>query len=522
LARFDYPPRGNQQAEDLCRGGEGRCALGARRSPAHRLKEVPLTKSALYLRAQGARAAAASLASAAALIAVAFFAAPAARADAAAVRTPDIAGVALHPWRMGPDATPIPFWPLRDPKQRERIFSAIQAMGVKHARVDLRWYMVEPWVKGVRDWNEFDAIHSSAQAHGVTLLPMVAMPPAWANGGGGAWRFPRNPKDFEDFLTAAIERYPDIPAWEIWNEPNLPVFSQPAVDPAKFVALLEAAHNAKLRAGSSAQIVSGGLLSSLNGTRDFFEAMVKLHAFDYVDGFGIHPYSPPDPMHPSSAFLQVPWFHDRLEQIGKPGMGIWITEYGASTSAVNTEYGPPMNGAQQADRLRDAFAIASRWPWVKNLTWYEFEDLCSDPLDVMCNFGLVHDDLSPKPSSAAMGDVVRGDVPKLASSVTLRGAGVRKMRAGRPLSLTGRLGMVAAEQPAGAVTLTLSRAPRAGAAYRRRRAMRLATGDGRFATTLRGLAPGRWRFVATYPGSADYDASRSDPVTVVVKPRRPR
>ena len=49
-----------------------------------------------------------------------------------------IGGVALHPWRLGPDTTPLPFWPLRDPTERERIFSAIQAMGIRNARVDLR------------------------------------------------------------------------------------------------------------------------------------------------------------------------------------------------------------------------------------------------------------------------------------------------------------------------------------------------------------------------------------------------
>jgi hypothetical protein len=433
-----------------------------------------------------------------------------------------IAAVALHPWRLGPDTTPLPFWPLRDPTQRERIFSAIQAMGIRNARVDLRWYQVESRIKGIRDWSEFDAIHSSAQAHGVTLLPMVAMPPSWANGGGGAWTFPRNPKDFEDFMVAALGRYPDIPAWEVWNEPNLLGFSQPTVDPAKFVEMLAAAHRAKLRAESHAKIVSGGLLSTGPDARQFFEQMVRLHAFDYVDGFAIHPYGPPPPDEPGSAMLNVPYFHDRLVQIGKPNMGIWLTEYGASTSAVHSEYGPPMDGQEQAERLRAAFAMAARWPWVENLTWYEFQDLCTDPADVMCNFGIVREDMSRKPSAAALEDIVQGELPKLTSRITLarvRSSSRRARLSGTPtLSFRGLVDVIGADRVTRPVTVRLSWAPDADRRPVRRRVLRLSAEGGRFVATLRDPKPGFWLAVATYAGSDESERAESEPVTAVVKP----
>ena len=437
-----------------------------------------------------------------------------------------LGGVALHPWRLGPDTTPLPFWPLRDPAKREAIFSAIQAMGIKNARVDLRWYMVEPLIKGVRDWSEFDAIHKSAMAHGVTLLPIVAMPPSWANGGGGAWTFPKRPQDFEDFMTAAIERYPDIPAWEIWNEPNLIAFSQPVVDPAKFVDLLAAAHRAKLRAESGTTIISGGLLSTGSDAKQFFEQMIKLHAFDYVDGFAIHPYGPAAPDALYSPFLGLPYFHDRLVQIGKPNVGIWLTEYGASTSAVYSEYGPPMDGTEQASRLRSAFAIATRWPWVKDLIWYEFQDLCTDPNDVMCNFGVVREDMSPKPAAGALYDVVHGQLPKLQSTITLRGARTPAKRsrnpARRPMYFSGKVQAVGADRPPSPITLTLTWARDARSRPAKRRTIELKADDGRYFTMLNRPKPGYWRAVATVPGTSDYDASKSDPVTVVVKKPRTR
>jgi polysaccharide biosynthesis protein PslG len=392
-------------------------------------------------------------------------------------------------------------------------------------RVDLRWRSVEPLIKGVDDWGEFDAIHNGAQAHGITLLPIVAMPPDWANGGRGVWAYPDNPKDFEDFMVTALKRYPDIPAWEIWNEPNLPAFSEPNVDVGKFVELLAAAHNAKERAGSSTQIVSGGLSSGGVDVMQYFEDMIRLHAFDYVDGFGIHPYSFVAPDSPEAFYLRVPKFHDRLVQIGRPNVGIWITEYGAPTSTHFNEYGPPIGDAEQAARLNSAFAVASRWPWVKNLTWYEFQDLCEDPTNFMCNFGVVREDMSPKPAATALKSIAAGKVPKIDSEIDL--GRVRNVaRLGRrylkpPLPISGTLDTPGAQGAPYTVKLTMSWAPRRGAQAARTRTFMVNASGGQFSTTMTRMRPGYWRIVASYPGSADYTASSSSPEGVVVKrPRR--
>jgi hypothetical protein len=456
-------------------------------------------------------------------------AAPPACADAssAGAHGAEIAGVTVHPWRLGPDTTPLPFWPLRDPALRERAFSEMQAMAVRTARVDLRWYQVESKLKGLQDWSEFDAIHATAQAHGITLLPMVAMTPDWANGGRGIWSFPDNPQDFEDFMTAAIKRYPDIPAWEIWNEPNFGYFSKPVVDVGKFVELLAAAHRAKLRAGSSAAIVSGGLATCGQDAVRFFEDMVRLHAFDYVDGFAIHAYSPRAPADARSFFLKLPHFHDRLVQIGKPGIGVWITEYGAPTSTKANVYGPAFGDDEQAARLRSAYAIAARWPWVRNLTWYEFEDPCVDPANVECNFGLLRADYTQKPAYTDLKSIANGNLPRIPSQISIgvakaakpaRAGTIRKRQAQRPVVVRGTLetaGLAGANAP---ITLTLSWSATPTGAVRKTRRLALRASGGAFVATLRNLTPGSWRAVAEYRGSGDYQASSSAPLTVVVKP----
>jgi len=56
-------------------------------------------------------------------------------------------------------------------------------------------------------------------------------------------------------------------------------------------------------------------------------------------------------------------------------------------------------------------ALAGRYDWIENLTWYEYRDSNTGSRDPEANFGLVHSDLSPKPAYTAMRDVVAGQVP---------------------------------------------------------------------------------------------------------------
>ena len=454
--------------------------------------------------------------------------------DVPQTRTGEVAGVALHPWRMGADdPTPLPVWPLDDPRLRELVFAKLESLGIRQARVDMRWYEVEPRLKGLRDWAEFDAIHAAARAHRVALLPIVAMPPEWANGNGGPWTYPVRPKDFEDFMAAALNRYPDIRAWEIWNEPNLPLFSTPKVDSAKFVELLVAAARARDRVASPAKIVSGGLSQAGVDPFKFFEEMIRHGAFDHVDGFGIHPYTPSPPGSRHSFFLKLPRFHKRLVEIGRPHVRLWLTEFGAPHSTQDNNYGPAFDEHEQAARLRSAFTIASRWPWVANVTWYEMQDNCADPANAECNFGLIRLDFSEKPSYAAMKELLDGPLPRIASRITLgrvKASAGKKSRAksrktGRPrgrrrapqFPVGGAVETAGAEGNVGSVRLELAWSRRRNGPFRRVRTLRLRIKDGRYATVLKRPRKGHWRLVATYSGSGSHEAAASPPLVLRVK-----
>jgi polysaccharide biosynthesis protein PslG len=415
----------------------------------------------------------------------------------------DIAGVALHPWRM------------ENPDVRERTFADIAASGARWARVDLSWNFVEPHGPALAadrgNWSAMDAIVRTADRHGVTLLPILGHTPPWASAERDPWAHP-DVRRFADFFAAALRRYPQIPAWELWNEPNLSLFAKPQPDPVRFVELLRTARNTRDRLGSTAKLVSGGLSSG--GEIDIFDwvdQMALQGGLELVDGLGVHPYSVEEPDDPDGWLLRLEALHAQLAELGRADLPLWLTEYGGPSISTANGYAPALTEEQQAHRLRLAFAVATRWPWVANLTWYEYRDSCVDPVNPECNFGLVRADLSPKPAYGALREVVAGVTTKLRPRLVLRSrverAGTRMRRRmrgwGGPshrVALWGALFLPGSSSPMTRITARLE-----GRGIRPR-TFSIAVRHGFFfrSLSLRGASPRG--VVARYAGSSEFES----------------
>jgi hypothetical protein len=400
----------------------------------------------------------------------------------------DIAGVAVHPWRMD------------NPQLLERTFAGIAATGVRWVRVDMKWLDVEPdgpaLAAGHPDWSQMDAIVAAAERHGLELLPIVAYVPPWANHRDEPWAYPDS-RPFEDFFAAALRRYPAIEAWELWNEPNFGVFAKPFPDPAGFVALLRSARRAANRVGSDAKLVSGGLAPGQ--PIDIFEwvdAMARLGGLELIDGLGVHPYSPLEPDDPRSWMMRLRELDRRLASLGRPELPLWLTEYGAPSSPVPNGYGPASSEEAQAQRLRLGFALASRLPFVENMIWYEYRDGCADPTVAECAFGLVRDDLSPKPALEAMHEVVGGATARLRPRLGLSSGRLRRVRL---VTVRGSLVLPGTARPRTRVVLRLLRR---GLPPRR---IRVNVQGGTFRARLTRPGRRRWTIEARYRGSPAYE-----------------
>jgi polysaccharide biosynthesis protein PslG len=344
-----------------------------------------------------------SLLAAAMLLTVAALAAPTAHARPAS----EIAGVALHPWM------------LHDGMTRERVFTQIADTGAKWVRIDVPWAWVEEHSHGHADWHAVDNVIRSAEFHGLKPIGIVAYTPEWASPTGDQWTYP-DPQPFEEYFAALLRHYPEIQAWELWNEPNFERFSKPSVDPAGFVRFLRSARKVRDAVGSHAKLISGGVAPG--GAMDIFSWVDQIAlrgGLNLIDGLGVHPYSGVSPDDTRSWMMQLEALHRRLGKLGRPDLPLWLTEYGAPSISVANGYGPPLTEAQQADRLRKAFALATRFDWIENLTWYEFQDEASNSGDPEDNFGMVRGDLTPKPAYHAFREVVAGATVKLRPKLTL-------------------------------------------------------------------------------------------------------
>ena len=108
--------------------------------------------------------------------------------------------------------------------------------------------------------------------------------------------------------------------------------------------------------------------------------MARLGGLELVDGLGIHPYS-------AVAARRSPRLDDAARRhcttaspfSAGPTCTLWLTEYGAPAFPAASGWGPALSEEAQAQRLRLAFALATRLHFVENLTWFEYRDSCADP-----------------------------------------------------------------------------------------------------------------------------------------------
>jgi hypothetical protein len=135
-------------------------------------------------------------------------------------------------------------------------------LGVTWVRDDLSWANVEA-TRGTYDWAPFDAVVASANAHGLSVVPILDFTPAWSRPAGCSSQAcaPSDPTAFAAFARAAARRYASksVRTWEIWNEPNVVSFWQPSPDAVAYGRLLVAASTAIKSVDGRATVVSGGL-----------------------------------------------------------------------------------------------------------------------------------------------------------------------------------------------------------------------------------------------------------------------
>ena len=244
--------------------------------------------------------------------------------------------------------------------------TALAATGASIARSDALWELAEPQppVGGVHhyDWSFDDHIAGSLASHRLRWLPIIDYAAVWAQSNESVLHSPpRSAAEYAQFATAFAGRYgrggsfwsghPALPAepvetYEIWNEPDNPVFWKPGPDPGGYADLYLQARAAIKTVDPTAYVIVGGLTAPAT----FLPAMAAARPglAETVDGVAVHPYGPG----PSAVLHGVQRARAALKSVGMGSVPLYVTEVGWTTSPAGALSWAPA-------RLRGRYLIST-------------------------------------------------------------------------------------------------------------------------------------------------------------------
>jgi len=166
------------------------------------------------------------------------------------------------------------------------------------------------------NWSYLDHFMTATAQEGITVMPVLFDPPASMTSApaAGALRGNYPPTDLGaigDFGAMLAAHYgtngsfwaenPQVPrhpitAWQIWNEPNLPVYWQPAPNAAAYVQMLRLASQKIKAVDPNAEIITAGLPDSrIKGSVPllrYIKQMYRAGAAGAFDTLAVNGYAP--------------------------------------------------------------------------------------------------------------------------------------------------------------------------------------------------------------------------------------
>jgi hypothetical protein len=306
---------------------------------------------------------------------------------------------------------------------------ALHSVGVKVARLDADWRLIEPKapVNGVHtyDWAGYDEMVATLARRGIRWYPVVAYSATWSGTIPGAWRSPPASIDaYAEYARALVKRYgrggtfwagrPElsyhpVTEWQIWNEQNGSYFWPSTPDPARYADLYAAARTQIKSVDANARVVVGGLIA-----RDgfaFLKGMLDARPSLQLDAVGVHAYA----VHASGTLQWMRSARDWLRTLGRPDVPIEVTEYGWTTAGtINLA-----SDAQRAQWIKDVMNGAAAIPGIDRLILHTWVSRETDPLNGEHWYGIMHPNLTPTLSLTAFTDALAAVVaPIVAPTAT--------------------------------------------------------------------------------------------------------
>lgn len=234
---------------------------------------------------------------------------------------------------------------------------------------------------GSINWAEsFTATHDDfyerATAAGLRCMPVVYGATAYMTGGTPSPTTAPSSGQRADWaarVAQIAERWSDLDAIEIWNEPNHPA-AWGTPDAASFAALLAATYSAVKAVNADLPVISGGVSAVLEPPPDggyisayqFVASLLAAGGADYLDGIGVHPYPSANSTVASGLFLTILNGVRYAQLLAGDTTPLWVTELGASTGPGSAPVGAYVaREEQQAVTLQYHAGICEQQPDVQ-------------------------------------------------------------------------------------------------------------------------------------------------------------
>lgn len=294
--------------------------------------------------------------------------------------------------------------------------------GVTFLRNDLTWASVER-EPGVYDFagSRFDELVSTAEALGLRILFILD----YGNPLYGETRAvidEEGRRAFAAFAAAAASRYGGRGhGWEIWNEPNLVQFwnsSGGGPNPHLYSALVRETVTALRAVDPDGEIVAGALFFGfpeavealslgIAGPR-FLEAVAASGALSLADGVSLHFYRFGVP---ESVAIDIESARAILERSCYP-RPLWSGEWGYSTydpdaPATGFNFLPAVSLERQASYIARMLLFNYHLGVRRSVIFKDRDEHGPDPGNIEHHWGLMFEDLSPKPSLDAVATLTK-------------------------------------------------------------------------------------------------------------------
>ncbi|MBI3212496.1 MAG: cellulase family glycosylhydrolase [Mycobacterium sp.] len=306
------------------------------------------------------------------------------------------------------------------PDEVNTALDAMLSMGVTQLRVFVPWKDVEA-SKGQYNWDAVDTVVNAAYERGIAVAAVVTTSPTWATDYSvSPYGEPRDVQDYANFMSALASRYgagdadPEeakISAYEIWNEPQNFLAWFPTPSAKEYTELLKAAYTAIKAVDPSGTVIGGVVTAGLTwmgmniNPVDFVKSMYETGAAGYFDVLSYHPYNynllfSQGQDVANSAYKQLLAIQALMAKYGDGDKQVWASEFGIPTTVVSE--------AKQKQFIMDFLQTWSQLSGVGPAFIYSLLDLDSSSDGRQNNFGLFHDDWTPKEVAAAIAAWIAG------------------------------------------------------------------------------------------------------------------